>query len=327
MSYLRYCTCTYSELSSTVNYFYYGGEPCQRGVGRWEGGLVSRSDEGMMGWEVWVDPGVGFRVSALVVFCIRMIPGFPEEGGGSDGDEGMTLEEAGRAVAVTEVFSMYLSNIPQSCTEIYLKRIFEAIGSFYEWKGVTDPLTGKCGSFGLVSFSNGAACQRAVKTLGSLVLGGKKLSVKLDPLTEGRLKALFESGVQLEAAVGNNETEATGPSEDDLFKERLAAVLAEQPSALARSQQTSHAWKGKEGGQLNSEVEKWKVQYSQAERLKWIQLCVEEYFGNVDDDLVAYLSKMTPVDFEPKSSHYQELQLLFVQDLNSFLGRLNKKNN
>ena len=165
-----------------------------------------------------------------------------------------------------------------------------------------------------------------MNTLGSLELGGKTLSVKLDPLTEGRLKALFESGALSEAAMGNNETGTTGPSEDDLAKERLAAVLAEQPSALARSHQASHAWKGKGGGQLDSEVEKWKVQLSQAERLKWIQFCVEEYFGTVDDDLVAYLSKMTPVDFEPKSSQYQELQLIFVQDLNSFLGRLNKKN-
>lgn len=250
-----------------------------------------------------------------------MMPGIVAEGDSTGGVTG-GMKDGAHPTALPEVFSMYLSNISPSCTELYLKRIFEAVGSFHEWKGVTDPLTGKCGSFGLVSFSNSIACQRAVQLLNGLVIGEKALVVKLDPSTERRIADLSDKS-------GLNSTDVLDPGRAggspavDSYKEaqeRLATILGEQPRLSSTPMGLSRTHRG---SRLDHEVEKWKVQYSQKERQAWIKSCVKEYFGTIDDDLVAYLSALTPADFERNSKAYQDLKLLFVQDLDTFLGRLN----
>jgi len=110
-------------------------------------------------------------------------------------------------------YSCYVSNISPDCEEKFLKEIFNSIGDFQEWKGVTDPVTGKCRGFGFVTFSSPAHFRLAIKILDGLEIDGKKMKIKVDGATKFRLESAEEMAA--------SKTEEQDPAKDTAQEKQL----------------------------------------------------------------------------------------------------------
>ena len=263
------------------------------------------------------------------------------------------------AVSLEQPFSVYVSNIPTTCSEKKMVLLFETMGGYHGFKGVTDPITGNCGSFGVVTYVESAACRRAYNCLNGLELDGKALKLKMDSATQERLassevqrkafllqlpdepgdcsgtgeEAASRSPRQVELERRKHEDEAARTALDEFLRANNFSPQASRSSIGGAGngdsgvidEKRERALKRKRGaqdGRLASELERFKRKQTREERRKWVEHCVEEYFGKVDDQFVSYLFKLSPSDLVPGSHHYKDLKLVFLKDVDAFLSRL-----
>lgn len=258
-------------------------------------------------------------------------------------------------VSSGQPFTMYVSDIPATFSEKKIISLFETMGGFDSFKGVVDPITGNCGSFGVVSYLKSSACARAYKFLNGLELDGKVLKLKMDAFTQERLAAdrneplnhstkssVDESSTCIEGASKNarEENSEQRTQEDEVarvalneflhannFKQPLhEGALKEGPKFDSVSSEYKDKPKKRkrptEDGRLANELKIFRRKQNFEERRKWTERCVQEYFGKVDEEFVSYLVKLNACDLQQESQHYKDLKLVFLKDIGTFLSRL-----
>eukprot|EP00942_MAST-04A_sp_MAST-4A-sp1_P012734 g12734.t1 len=196
-------------------------------------------------------------------------------------------------------YSCYISNISRKCEDVFIKELFGAIDGFLEWKGVTDPITGKCRGFGFVKFKTPIQFRRAIKILDGFEIDGKKMKVKVDGATKFRLE-------QAESQNSNMEDATTMDSDKN-----------------------ENIDKKSNDGLLENEVKKRKQQRTMEEKRKMVKALVHDFYGKIDSAVVTFL-----MDKVLKSSSYgmkdpsikEDLELLFATDLPWVLERLKDAN-
>ena len=236
-------------------------------------------------------------------------------------------------------YSCYISNISRKCEDVFIKELFGAIDGFLEWKGVTDPITGKCRGFGFVKFKTPIQFRRAIKILDGFEIDGKKMKVKVDGATKFRLEHAESQNSNMEDATtmdsdkndnidkklednnnnnNNNNNEKNQKSAEDIEKDimkKISILMKEREKKMSTNNMRNNRQRGRynnnnnmnsngkrgrsNDGLLENEVKKRKQQRTMEEKRKMVKALVHDFYGKVDSDVVTFL-----MDKVLKSSSY-----------------------
>ena len=165
-------------------------------------------------------------------------------------------------------YSCYISNISRKCEDVFIKELFGAIDGFLEWKGVTDPITGKCRGFGFVKFKTPIQFRRAIKILDGFEIDGKKMKVKVDGATKFRLEQAESQNSNMEDATtmdsdknenidkkledndnnnNNNNNEKNQKSAEDIEKDimkKISILMKEREKKMSTNNMRNNRQRG-----------------------------------------------------------------------------------
>lgn len=135
--------------------------------------------------------------------------------------------------------TVFVGNISDKVSDLLVRQLLAKCGVVLNWKRVQGA-SGKLQGFGFCEYKEPESTLRALRLLHELLLGDKKLLVKVDAKTKAQLDEwkAKKKGVNGEAASESKDTEEEVLDEDTLRRDQEVKVLI---SALLREYATDHS--------------------------------------------------------------------------------------